>query len=199
VLQCSEPGKVNKPNKIKQPVMVPSAENRFIEIGRIGRPRGLEGIVRFMPNQYFTDGLFDRVDLFYMKNNRSDLVPTRIEDMYVETKRNQQSFFVKFDMITTRDDAESAKNRALFMERDFLEKPPSASGEEPSLFGYTVWFDGKEFGEVLDVLENPAHPILEVKHGISTILIPLADQFVDETDHEKKVVFCRNLDQLTEE
>jgi 16S rRNA processing protein RimM len=180
--------------------MASSAQNRVIEIGRIGRPRGLEGVVRFMPNQYFTDGLFDRVKIFYMKDNRSDLVPARIENIHVETKRNQQTFFVKFDMIASRDDAETAMNRALFMERRFLEVEDTApeSGQEPDLFGYTIWYDGKEFGEVLGVMDNPAHPILEITRGIGTLLIPMADEFVERTDHEKQIVYCKNLDQLTE-
>ena len=179
--------------------MVQSVENRFIEIGRIGRPRGLEGVVRFMPNQHFTDGLFDRVDLFYMKNNRSDLVPARIENVHVENKRNQQSFFVKFDMIANRNDAESAMNRALFIERILLEDTSPQPESTTDLFGYTLWFNEKEFGTVLGMMENPAHPILEVKHGKGALLVPVAEEFVEQIDHDNQVIYCINLDQLTEE
>lgn len=149
-----------------------------------------------MPNQNFTDGLFDRVDLFYMRNNRSDLIPARLEHVQRETKRNQQSFFVKFDMIASRSDAESAMNRALFVEREHT--PAVEPGESPSVVGYTLWYDGKEYGEVLDVLENPAHPILEASHNIGSVLIPVVDEYVERTDHQQKIVFCKNLDQLTD-
>lgn len=178
--------------------MVQSMENRFVEIGRIGRPRGLDGIVRFMPNENFSDDLFDQADLFYMKNDRSDLVPTRIDSVQIETKRNQQSFFVKFDMIANRTDAESAQNRAIFIRSadfDEITEPPE---EEDSYIGFTIQYGGEEFGEVLDVLRNPAHPIVEVKHGDSTILIPMVDEYVKETDPETGIIYCINLDQLIE-
>lgn len=178
--------------------MVQSIRNRFVEIGRIGRPRGLEGVVRFKPNQNFVDDLFDRADLFYMKNERTDLVPSRIESVHVETKRNQQTFFVKFDMIADRTDAETAQNKAVFIKADLFDEVLDIPEDDESFIGYTVHYDGKEFGEVLDVMMNPAHPILEVKHGAGTILIPMVDEYIDETDHENGIIHCINLDQLTE-
>lgn len=179
--------------------MVQSTENRFVEIGRIGRPRGLEGIVRFMPNQNFNDDLFDRADLYYMKNERSDLVPSRIESVHVEAKRNHQSFFVKFDMIANRTDAEDAQNKAVFIKTEMFDEVAKPADDDDSYIGYTIQFDGEEFGEVLDVMMNPAHPILEVKHGAGTILIPMVEEYVEDTDHENGIIFCINLDQLTEE
>ena len=94
-----------------------SAENRFVEIGRIGKPRGLDGVVRFMPNEIFIDDLFDHYNLFYIKSSRSDFIPARVEQVHVELKQNQQLFFVKFDMIASRSDAEAAVNKALFFEK----------------------------------------------------------------------------------
>lgn len=178
--------------------MVQSIRNRFVEIGRVGRPRGLEGVVRFMPNENFADDLFDRADLFYMKNERTDLVPSRIESVDVETKRNQQTFFVKFDMIADRTDAETAQNKAVFIKADLFDEVVDTPDDDDSFISYTIEYDGEEFGEVLDVMMNPAHPILEVKHGSGTILIPMVDEYVDETDHENGIITCINLDQLTE-
>lgn len=67
--------------------MVNNTHNRFVEIGRIGRPRGLDGVVRFMPNDIFLEGLFDQTDLFYVRDSRSDLVPVRIQNLHIESKK----------------------------------------------------------------------------------------------------------------
>lgn len=180
--------------------MAPLANNRFIEIGRIGKPRGLDGVVRFMPNENFTDGLLEQAEILYMRNSRADLVPARILSVQTEAKRNQQTFFVKFDMITGRSDAEAAMNRALFADRNELESLliPDHSEEENSIAGYTIWYDGKKFGEVLDIIENPAHPIIETRHTIGSLLIPMVNEYVEHTDHEKQIVYCKNLNQLTD-
>ena len=198
VLLFSGHGKAKKLNNLNEPAMAAFANDRFIEIGRIGRPRGLEGVVRFMPNDIFTAELFDHITLFYMRNKRSDLVPARIERTYTESKRNQQMFFVKFDMIANRSEANEAMNRVLYVEKELAENFIDQKLSEPlSLGGYTVMFEGKEFGHVLDVLQNPAHPILEVKYGNDTMLIPMVDEFIESTDPESEILFCKNLDQLT--
>ena len=180
--------------------MAPLANDRFIEIGRIGKPRGLEGVVRLMPNQNFTDGLLELAEILYMRNSRSDLVPARIIDVQTEAKRNQQLFFVKFDMIANRSDAESAMNRALFAEKKIIEKLQNSEQpeEKSSVVGYTIWYNGFEFGEVLDLFENPAHPIIETRHSVGSVLIPMVDEYVEKTDHQQKIVYCKNLDQLTD-
>ncbi len=173
-----------------------SVNNRFVEIGRIGKARGLEGHARFMPNENFTADLFDEASLFYMKNRRGDFVPSRLEEFKAESKRSRQSFFVKFDSIASRRDADDAMNRAVFADRSDLEKIAETEETRHDITGYHVHYEGKEIGTVLEVLDNPAHPILEVSYKPGSLLIPFVDEFIAGTDHEKAVVNCRNLDQL---
>ncbi len=179
--------------------MVNNTHNRFVEIGRIGRPRGLDGVVRFMPNDIFLEGLFDETDLFYVRDSRSDLVPVRIQNLHIESKKNQQSFFVKFDMITDRASAEEAQNRLLFIESRYLNDLQPAVETDDSVIGYTIRYMDADFGVVLDIMDNPAHPILEVKVDAGTILIPMVDEYIEQTDHDQHVLVCKNLDQLLED
>lgn len=179
--------------------MVNNTHNRFVEIGRIGRPRGLDGVVRFMPNDIFLEGLFDQTDLLYIRDSRSDLVPVRIQNLHIESKRNQQSFFVKFDMITDRASAEEAQNRLLFIDSRYLNDLQPAIETDDSVIGYTIRYLDDDFGVVLDIMDNPAHPILEVKVDAGTMLIPLVDEYIELTDHDQHVVVCKNLDQLLED
>lgn len=185
--------------------MAHKVPGRFIEIGRIGKPRGLDGTVRFLPNQNFIDGIFDRADIFYVRNERSDLVPARLKDVNLEKKRNQQTFFVQFDLIASRNDAEAAVDKALFAEQSLVEEMASEFEVESEISdakdytGYEVGYNGEIFGTVLDVMENPAHPILEVKHDKGAILIPFVDEFVESVDDSDQKIICKNLDQLIEE
>lgn len=179
--------------------MVKTTPDRFTEIGRIGRPRGLDGVVRFLPNKLFNAGIFDQTDLFYIRNQRSDLLPIRLVEVQTESKKNQISFFVKFDMITNRSEAEESMNRAIFAEKDLISQYLHPEMDEESLTGYTLLSDGREFGVVLDVLDNPAHPILEVKQAVGTVLIPQVEEFIEKIDHLEKVIHGKNLDLFVEE
>lgn len=179
---------------------MPDPDSRFIEIGRIGRPHGLNGTVRFQPNEYFQSGLFERLSIFYMRNERADLIPVRLKEFQISGSNNRTTFFVKFDMIADRKAAEAAMNKALFSTRDEVgELPVPEAGDDDDLTGFTVFQDGEEIGEILVVMENPAHPILEVKFGSTTILIPYVDEYIEQTDHDEAAIHCRNLDHFTDD
>lgn len=168
--------------------------SRFREIGRIGKPRGLEGVIRFLPNDLIDADLLTTGTIVYMKNDRSDLIPARIESVHREEKKNQQTFFVKFDLIANRSDAENAMDRAIFTDQPSpseITKP-----EEPDITGYIVKYDDRQIGSVLDSLDSPAHSILEVKFESSTLLIPRVDEYIAEINHDDKTIHCINLDQL---
>src|SRR5690625_1775062 len=92
--------------------------NRFVEIGRVGKARGLDDTMRFVTGQQFTDEVErSEIGIPYNRNERSDLVTMRIEKVNREFRQNKPSFFVKFDLITSREEADSARGRALFLDR----------------------------------------------------------------------------------
>lgn len=169
----------------------------FEEIGRIGRPRGLDGIVRFMPAFPISADLLKSIKIVYIKNERSDLIPVRIESVQLEEKNNRQTFFVKFDMIANRTEAEAMMDKAIFSDQ-LIDEDAAESTEAEDLSGYEVIYNDELFGKVLDLLENPAHPILEIKMDEGSLLIPFVDEFVEKTDHDNRKIYCRNMDQLTD-
>lgn len=174
--------------------------SRLNEIGHIGRPRGLEGWVRFLPFDSRAASLVTENLILYINMGASGYRPLRIVDHYTEEKRNTVSFFVKFDVITTRSEAESIREKALYSDQ-FDPEEETGQDEQPDeydLTGYAIVSDDKEIGSVLDILQNPAHPIIETKIGKGSVLIPFVDEYVLAVHHESRTVECQNLDQLTD-
>ncbi len=171
------------------------------ELGRIGRPRGLDGWLRFEPSDARAADYISENLIVYIKNNRSGFRPLRIEEIYTEEKRNQTTFFVKFDMITSRTEAESVKDKSLFSDQFDLEieSEYAEDDKEPDYTGYLILHNEETAGTVLDLMQNPAHSILEVKIGIGTLLIPFVDEYVRSVDHKNRQIVCQNLEQLTDE
>jgi len=174
-------------------------KSRLHEIGRIGRPRGLDGWVRFEPDSSYTATLITKNRIVYINDHRSGYRPLRIEEVYTEEKRNTVSFFVKFDMITNRTSSEEIKDKALFSDQFDPEDEPAVT-ETEDYAGYDIIADegngNESIGSVLDIMDNPAHSILEVKIGKGSMLIPFVDEYVSEIDHGKRLIHCQNLDQL---
>lgn len=176
--------------------------SRLHKIGRIGRPRGLDGYVRFEPDSAYASTFISENQILYINEQRSGYRPLRIEDVYTEEKRNSVSFFVKFDMITNRTEAEEVKEKALYSDQfDPDADVDSSESGEVDFTGYDIISDesAEPIGSVLDVMDNPAHAILEAKVGKGSLLIPFVDEYVSDVDHDKRIIKCQNLGQLTEE
>lgn len=171
--------------------------DRYIEIGRIGKARGLNGVVRFLPDSTKCIDLLENNALFYIKEGHFGYTPLRVEEILKEVKRNQTSFFVKFDRITNRRDAEKAAEKTLWADSQLAQLLNREDLEEKrDLTGYTVLFDGSYFGDVSDLIDNPAHPILVVRTESGQLLIPMVDHYISETDHSSKTITGKHLDLL---
>jgi 16S rRNA processing protein RimM len=93
------------------------------------------------------------------------------------------AYLVRFDGVDDRESADPLRGLEVLVPRDLL--PPLEEGElyMADLLGLAVYGpDGTALGEVVDVFEAGAAPVLEVKRGERTRQVPLAEPFVKEVD-----------------
>jgi len=167
----------------------------FVQVGHVERSHGLEGNLRVFFDVDDPQKVED-LKLVYLRNDRGDFIPARILDIRVEGKRNQFSFFVQFDHIADRTAAEALKGKGIFLEAEKAESFVEADAKtDDSLIDHEVFDDQDEsIGLVIDVMENPAHPILVVATTSGSRLIPYIEHFVRDTRDGD--IFCQNLDEL---
>jgi len=177
--------------------MAQSANNRFVEIARFGRPHGLEGDLKVLPNKLFDVLLIQNNRIIRYRNKRGDLVPARILNLRVESKANQQSFFVKLDVINNRNEADFLVGKALFVDKTDITRQQMEKTDD--IIDFVVLYNDTEIGRVTDLLENPAHTIIEANTVYGVLLIPWVDEFIDYIHTEKQTVVCKNLNQFTDE
>ena len=178
-------------------------ENRFFEVGRIGKARGLKGLVKVIPAGPAEESALAEGHLLYIRNERGDYVPLRIESVHTEVKKQRTLFFVKFDRIANREEAEALMDHGLFTDQ----KPAQTEQpDESSLVGYSVVSDKLKIGVVHDLLGSFMQQVLVVEllaseetRSVETLLIPLVDEYVKMIDHQTESIVCINLDQLEEE
>lgn len=177
--------------------MAQPANNRFIEVARFGRPHGLEGELKILPNDLFDVSLIEESRVIRYLNKRGDLVPARVNNLRVELKANQQTFFVKLDVIKNRNEADSFSGKALFAEK--TEIPSFETEHDIDIIDFVLHYKGDEIGRVTDLLENPAHAIIEANTEYGLLLIPWVDEFIDSIDADKQMIVCKNLNQFIDE
>jgi len=177
--------------------MLEPLENQYAKIGYIARSHGVAGDVLIIPELY-APTLFDALDLVHIVNTRGDLIPARVESVRVQEKNNRLSFFVKFEHVTDRTQAEELKNLAVFADREIVESLLDAEDVSLDLTSFEIWSQGKRLGTVEEVIENPAHPILQVfTDDQEQMLIPIVDEYVVDIDEESQKIQCQNLEQLS--
>lgn len=178
--------------------MLEPIENQYQVVGHIVRSHGVHGEIVINP-EVETPQLFENIDLVRIKNTRGDLVPARIESVRVQDKNNRLSFFVKFEHVTDRTGAEEIKNSAVYANRGDLESLNDPGDEPVDLTSFDVMSNGKKYGTVETVIDNPAHPILNVVTADQEqLLIPFVDEYIIALDEENQVIECQNLDQLAD-
>lgn len=178
--------------------MLEPIENQFMQIGRIARSHGLSGDVLIIPDIGVPE-LFDELELVNLQNSRGDLFPVRVEEVRVDMKNNRLSFFVKFDRITDRNQAEELKGSPVYADRETVEGLMEVT-ESPERFSQFQVIDEEDqpVGRVERVLDNPAHPILQIHtDDHRRLLVPFVDEYIVESDEDEEIIRCRNLDQLT--
>lgn len=179
--------------------MLEPVENQYMQIGYIARSHGVNGEVMILSNFHLPE-LFDEINLVNLQNSRGDLFPARIEQVRVQEHKDRLSFFVKFDQIADRTQAEQLKDSPVYVDRAVAESLLEDRSHPADYTSFEV-FNSQEqqIGTVEQVIDNPAHPILVVNTGDHRqLMIPFVDHFVRDTDTDQQAVYCRNLNELND-
>lgn len=158
-------------------------EDEVYKIGRIGKPHGISGEVTLR----FSDDVFDRVDADYLVLMVDGiLVPFFIEEYRF---RSDEVALVKFEDIDTKDRASELTGCDVFFPRHL-----AYAGDDVLTWSQIVGYDivdvlsDKTIGRIEAVDETTINTLLELSDGT---LIPAADEFIEDIDHEERKLMMR--------
>ena len=163
-------------------------EDDVYKIGRIGKPHGIGGEVTLR----FTDDVFDRVDADYLVLMvEGILVPFFIEEYRF---RSDEVALVKFEDIDTMDRAAELAGCDVFFPRHLADIDNDVLTWS-QIVGYDIVDveSGKVIGRIEAVDESTINVLLELADGT---LIPAADEFIADIDHEARLLVMRLPDGL---
>ena len=163
-------------------------EDDVYKIGRIGKPHGIGGEVTLR----FSDDVFDRVDAEYLVLMVDGiLVPFFIEEYRF---RSEEVALVKFEDIDTMDRAAELTGCDVFFPRHLADIDNDVLTWS-QIVGYDIVDveSGKVIGRIEAVDESTINVLLELADGT---LIPAADEFIADIDHEARLLVMRLPDGL---
>lgn len=151
----------------------------LIRIGKIVNTQGLKGDVRIYPDTDYVER-FEELDYLYVEGTN--------EKMIIEKVRYKKNLaIVKFKGYDHINDIEKFKNRIVYTEK--LELEEGVHYVEDLIGMAVVDHEKGEIGELIDVVQNPAHDIylVKTKDG-SEVMIPAVDAFVATIDEENRII-----------
>ena len=153
-------------------------------IGKFTRTHGVQGEMAMS----FTDDVFDRTDCPYLVCFMDGiLVPFFIEEY--RFKSNNVAL-IKFERIDTNEAAAIFTNKEVYFPKSYADE---ADDGEYS-WQYFIGFDTEDvahghLGELVDVDESTVNTlfVVECPNG-DELLIPAQEAFIDDIDHEKRLI-----------
>lgn len=152
-------------------------------IGQIIKPHGVNGEMSF----HFKSDVFDAEDLDYLiLETDGILVPFFIEEYRF---RSDSTGLIKFDGINSEAEARTLAGFDIFVEKKYLDKVED-SGISPDYFvGFTIVDVTKgNLGSITEVDQSTENILFVVGSAKNSILIPVSDEYIQEINHELKLI-----------
>lgn len=161
--------------------------SEVFKIGRFYKPHGIGGEVVFA----FTDDIFDRTESpYWLVEIDGILVPFFIESYRFRT---DTSALVKIMDIENEKDAKLLSDRAVFYPKKYADGERSQGMAENWDFfkGFRVQDtgSGEWLGEIVGVDDSTLNVLFTVKKEGKELLIPVAEEFIDDEDAKERILY----------
>ena len=153
-------------------------------IGKFTRTHGVQGEMALA----FTDDVFDRTDCPYLVCNMDGiLVPFFIEEY--RFKRDSVAL-IKFERIDTSEAAAIFTNKEVYFPKDYAEQAEDGEYSWQYFIGFaTEDATHGHLGELVAVDESTINTLFVVERpNGDELLIPAQEEFIEELDHDKRII-----------
>lgn len=149
-----------------------------ITIGVVQKPFGIKGELKIKPMTDFVDERFKVGNVVTLLLDQKEL------KYEIESVRNHQgSLLVKFKEVQSLNDVEHFHQARIQIERNELHDLQEDEYYFIDLVGCDVYVNQDKLGNVTEVLDMPAHPVLRVERmDMDDVLIPFIETFIESVD-----------------
>ena len=157
-----------------------------ITVGKIGRPRGLNGELYVSPNTDFLERFENLTEILIKGNEGWEIIKV------VSSKIISGRPVLKFNRVDNPEEAARLTNKLIGVPKEQAFVLPDDTFYLFDLVGCKVYdfVSQEEYGEIFDVEQYPANDIYHVKNlEGKIILVPAVKKYIKEVDiNDKKIV-----------
>ena len=168
-----------------------SEEHPEIEIGVLTRPHGVRGAVLLRLHNPGSDALQRAGEISVRGAQLRQQVRFKLNGL-----GKGGVLILILDGVESREDAEALRGATVWVARDLVAPTDEDEYLFEDLVGCRVVDEsGEPLGEVTDVRDHGAAPLLILRRDDNELMIPLADEWIEEIDLEEKLIRVTDGDQ----
>lgn len=156
---------------------------QYCQIGKWAAPFGVRGqlvLVHHLGKKTALKGL----DVIFVESRKDEFLPYFIEETSI---KNESEIYIKLEGVNTREAAMTLVQKAVWLTEDRFHEFAGKSSAI-SLLGFHIVDQGKDLGEILEVIEQPHQILCRIDWKGKEALIPVNEAFLKKVDARKKQV-----------
>jgi len=160
------------------------AKSNVIPIGQITKPHGISGEMSFS----FTTDIFDREEVpYFIFELEGILVPFFLEEYRF---KSNSTALLKLDGVNNDDQARSFAGLTVYLPKSYLEKVEDDEIELDYFAGFSLVDDEKGLlGVISEVDQTTDNVLFVIPTKNDELLIPAGEEYIQEIDHDKKIIY----------
>jgi len=153
-------------------------------IGQIIKPHGVNGEMSFS----FTTDIFDREEVpYFIFDMQGLLVPFFLDEFRF---KSNSTGLLKLDGVTTDEQARGFSGLTIFLPKSFLEKVEDTEIELDYFAGFSLVDSEKGLlGVISEVDQTTDNVLFVIPTKDDELLIPAGEEYIEEIDHDKKIIY----------
>ena len=157
---------------------------QYFKIGKLVATFGLKGEL-ILKHSLGKKTSLKGVGFLFIEETKDNFLPYFIESTSI---KNDDEIYIKIDGMETKESAKKlTPKEAWLTEEDF--KKYAAKSAPISMLGYNLIDEGKDLGEILEVIEQPHQLLCAILFKGKEALIPIHDQSLKKIDKKNQKVY----------
>ncbi len=165
--------------------------NNYRNIGKLAASFGLKGeliLLHHLGKKTSLKGL----EMLFLEEKEEEFLPYFIE--YAKIK-SETEIYLKLEGIHSIEAAKKVVRKEVWLTEEAFTKYAGKSAPI-SLVGFQLIDDGKDIGEILEVIEQPHQVLCRIDLNGKEALIPIHEETLEKVDKKKKLVYVKLPDGL---
>lgn len=159
------------------------SESRYYNIGKLVAAFGVKGEL-ILKHHLGKKTALAGLETLFIEEKKEEFLPYFIENTRI---KNETEIYLKLEGVNAKESAQRLVQKPIWLAAEDFHKHAARSAPI-SLLGFHVIHEGKDLGEILEVIEQPHQLLCRIEISGKEVLLPVHTETLQKVDKKKKQV-----------